>query len=165
MRNSIECTYDERFEGVRHFLESTRGKIDDLLGRIRCENSRFAARFNIFRALDIERKEAVLHTRLLGHLLDPTAAHGQGHLFLKCFFEMMAKSHPSRFTPPQGPFEDGRWTVSREPGLGGEGRLDLLIENSKKKYVVIIENKIDAGEEVRQLEALRAVGGRAATEI
>jgi hypothetical protein len=140
------------FEGVRDFLESAHDSINDLLEKIRRENVRFAPRFNIFRALEIERKEVVLHTRLLRHLLDPTASHGQGHLFLRCFFDMMADAHRARFTPPPEPLDDSRWVVSKELDLGGEGRLDLLIENSTKKYVVIIENKIGAGEGDGQLE-------------
>ena len=151
-REFTEGTSTRRLEGVRGFLESAHDSVSALLEEIRCEDAREAPRFNIFRALDIERKEAVLHTRLLRHLLDPTAAHAQGNLFLRCFFDMMAGAHPARFTKPPEPLEDGRWVVCKELAIGDEGRLDLLIENSLQKYAVVVENKVDASEGDAQLD-------------
>jgi hypothetical protein len=104
-----------------------------------------APRFNVFRALEIERNEDVCHTRMLAHLLDPSASHGQGTLFLKAF--LIAASRHQRFVLPRGPLEEGYWLIQKEFFAGAvDGYIDLLIENARKRYLLVVENKIDSGE-------------------
>jgi len=111
---------------------------------VRCEALRTAPHFNVFRILDIVHKEAEFHTPFLAHLLDPQAAHGQGLLFLECLFDCWKH----RIMPPSGPLDEGNWLVRPEFHLPGFGRLDLLIENVKKKYVLVIENKIGSDDQI-----------------
>ena len=57
--------------------------------------------------------------------------------------------------PPRGAaLDDGNWLVRREFAVRG-GILDLLIENDKKEYVLVIENKIGADYHDDQLPRYR----------
>jgi hypothetical protein len=107
-----------------------------------------APQYNIFRVLPIERREAVLHSPMLAHLLDPTASHGQGCLFLRAFFQVAHMN--ARLPPPAEPLDASQWSVRKEVYIGN-GSLDLLIECPMQKYVLVIENKIDAAEQHTQL--------------
>ena len=86
-----------------------------------------------------------------GHLPDPLAAHGQGLLFLECLFDCWK----DRLTHPSAPLDDGNWLVRSEFHVPGFGILDLLIENDKKKYVLVIENKIGSDDHGDQLPRYR----------
>ena len=104
--------------------------------------------FNIFRVLPIERREVFLHSPMLAHLLDPTASHGQGYLFLGAFFQVAHKN--ARLSPPAEPLDPSQWSVRPEVYIGN-GSIDLLIECPTQGYVLVVENKIDAAEHPTQL--------------
>lgn len=114
----------------------------------RAQELKFAPHYNIFRVLPIERRETVLHSPMLAHLLDPTASHGQGCLFLRAFFEVAHAN--ARLSAPSGPLEPGEWSVRSEVYIGN-GSIDLLIDCLEQKYILVIENKIDALEQETQL--------------
>ena len=139
--------------GFCDFFQRVGPKLDELLEAARreeaLEEAQFAPYFNVFRALEIERKEEILHTRMLAHLLSPSGRHGQGLLFLKSFFDA-AIEHPE-FIPPDGPIEEAHWLVQKEFYIAGVGELDLLIENARKRYIIVIENKIGGNDQVGQL--------------
>ena len=107
-----------------------------------------APRFNIFRVLPVERRETLLHSPLLANLLDPTASHGQGCLFLRTFFDVAYAN--ARLIRPVGLLEPDEWSVRTEVYIGN-GTIDLLIESPKQRYALVIENKIDAFEQHAQL--------------
>ena len=107
-----------------------------------------APRFNIFRVLPVERRETLLHSPLLANLLDPTASHGQGCLFLQTFLDV-AKENAHLVSPP-GPLQADGWSVRSEVYIGN-GTIDLLLECPKRGYVLALENKIDAFEQHAQL--------------
>jgi len=145
--------YNE-FERERHdkraaFLGRVRSGLPPLLEDVRQEERFFAPRFNIFRALNLERKEDDLHTPILAYLLNPLAQHGQGDLFLRHFFEVIRKRQ--RGLSEAHLLSGGHWTVQREYYLGSGGIADLLVENARKKYVVLIENKIDTDDHDDQI--------------
>jgi hypothetical protein len=132
-----------------NFFDRVGPDLTRLLEAVRQEERFVAPRFNIFTALHIERKETVLHTPMLAHLLDPSASHSQGSIFLRRFFEILGRLPCS--VPPDISSEGGQWTVLREFYIAGVGILDLLIENPGKKYIIVIENKIDANDHSDQL--------------
>jgi hypothetical protein len=135
-------------QGFDQFFRSLRENSSLLQESRRRNELRFAPHYNIFHVLPIERREAVLHSPMLAHLLDPSASHGQAHLFLRAFFEVAhANAH---LTPPPEPLEVGWWSVRPEVYIGN-GRLDIFIECPEKKYALVIENKIDAALEDTQL--------------
>jgi hypothetical protein len=119
------------------------------LQKNRLENERSRApRFNIFRVLPIERRETLLHSPLLANLLNPTASHGQGCLFLRTFLAVASEN--VQLIPPSEPLEPDEWSVRSEVYIGN-GTIDLLLECPKQGYVIVIENKIDASEQEAQL--------------
>ena len=136
------------------FFDGIRPELSCLLEAVRREDQELAPRFNIFRALHIEHKEAVCHTPMLAHLLDPSGSHGQGMAFLKPFLNMVQQRSDSK--PPDGFLEGGHWTVLREFCIAGVGILDVLIDNPGKKCVIVIENKIEADDHAGQLPNYKA---------
>lgn len=80
----------ERFRSVRAGLNQIRKH----LPRLRQQEQQFEARlspeFNVYRILRLERKEVLVHTPMLGELLDPAGSHGQGFAFLRTFFQVAA---------------------------------------------------------------------------
>lgn len=99
-------------------------------------------RFNIFDALGIARIE-IRHSNFLAWLLDPAESHGQGALFLKAILmDLLAQTPPER--RPLSPVElDG--VELRAVEIRREWRnIDILITCEEPKFVIAIENKIDA---------------------
>ncbi len=103
-----------------------------------------AERFNFFRMLELERKEDI-HSRFLGELLDPEGSHQQGATFLNLFCDRMkmdefnseaAKVYLEKRTP--------------------QGYIDIFVDGGGQS--IIIENKIDAGDQDKQLERYAEYG-------
>ncbi|MGE4315655.1 PD-(D/E)XK nuclease family protein [Acinetobacter sp.] len=94
--------------------------------------------FNLLMLSGVGSSEVFTHTPILKELLDPTGSHGQKDLFLKSFidyFELV--------------FEiDHSFAIKREFRCE-QGQIDLLLENKNK--VIIIENKIYAADQSKQL--------------
>jgi len=104
--------------------------------------------FNVFKALGVTRKE-VVQSRFLAYLLSPREFHYQGAKFLNAFLELIGiKPIPLE--------ECRRIRISTEHSAGkdsaGEdlGRMDIVIDY-RPEWLVVIENKIDAGEGNKQL--------------
>jgi hypothetical protein len=131
------------------FFGRVRSELPSLLECLRQEEMLFAPRFNIFRVLDIERKEDVLHTPMLAHLLDPSSQHAQGAVFLKIFFETIRQY--SDDVPDASSLQGGHWIVRPEFYIGSGSVVDILIENARKKFVVLVENKIDTDDHNDQI--------------
>ena len=135
-----------QFEQTKHdafvsFLDRVRPKMPILMEAVRQEEMESAPRFNVFRALGIERREDDLHTPILAHLLDPSAQHAQGTLFLRNFFDVVRGYEPT--TPEATLLQNGHWTIRREFFIGAGGVVDLLLENARQKTIILIENKFD----------------------
>jgi hypothetical protein len=80
--------------------------------------------FNLFRMIHINEPT---HSFLLAHLLNPNADHGQGHLFLNVFLDMLGIARSS---------DHEHWTVTPE-----KGRIDIRLKRVHPHAVVVIENK------------------------
>jgi len=139
-------------DGWMAYIARVRSELPGLQDAVRCEALREAPHYNIFRTLNVVHKEAEFHTPFLAHLLDPLAAHGQGLLFLECLFDCWK----DRITPPPGAIDDGYWLVRPEFHVPAFGRLDLLIENASKKYVLVVENKTGTDDHDDQIPRYRA---------
>ena len=85
--------------------------------------------FNIFNNLHLTEDG---HTSILKRILHPNGTHGYGDRFLKLFL----KSIKVDFT------EKEDWKVEISQKSGKRGIVDLIIHNSNKSTVVVIENKI-----------------------
>lgn len=115
------------------------------------ERNRKGENFNLFSILSIERYE-LKHSALIANLLDPEGSHGCGDAFLRAFFEIALKGTAYPFessTPPQSYTEHYTGPIAGDTG----GRIDILVESKSKSshYGLIIENKIYAGDQDKQL--------------
>ena len=111
------------------------------------ERHRKGENYNLFSILSIERYE-LKHSALIANLLDPKGSHGCGDAFLRAFFEIALKERAY-------PFEDcthlHSYTEYYTGPIAGDtgGRIDILVKSSH--YGLIIENKIYAGDQDKQL--------------
>lgn len=109
--------------------------------------------FNIFSVLRLETKEVRLHSAFLAELLNPEGSHGLGKQFLELFLNMVVRK--SKEEPFDFETENAKVYVEHYIGVISEdkksgGRIDLLIEDGKGN-AIIIENKINAGDQEYQL--------------
>ena len=111
------------------------------------ERNRKGENFNLFSILSIERYE-LKHSALIANLLDPKGSHGCGDAFLRAFFETALKGTAYPFessTPLDSRTEHYTGPIAGDTG----GRIDILVKSSH--YGLIIENKIYAGDQDKQL--------------
>ena len=131
--------------------------------------------FNVFSILDRERKEVTTHSAIIAELLNPHGSHSQKTLFLKIFLDQLLKKlqqeqkaqeelKPLRKKLKQiqeqekDEFDKFRVEVeTSKKDKEGEalGRIDILIEShgiESGDVCIVIENKIDAGDQERQID-------------
>jgi hypothetical protein len=113
--------------------------------------------YNIFQALKIERKEVITHSRFLVDLLNPKGNHFQNELFLKEFIKTFLYKHPNyesfmSFDNSQIKIVNEKTIPNRIDGIYGGIDIFILSRQPKNKFVIIIENKIDASDQKKQLE-------------
>ena len=105
--------------------------------------------FNIFKILGISRREVTTHSPMLAELLNPNGAHGQGAAFLRILlteFKIQgfeAEGASLRMESHAGPVTD-------ESG----GRIDIVVKD-RTGETIVIENKIDAGDQPNQIKRYR----------
>lgn len=92
--------------------------------------------FNLFTVLRGSNDEVRLHSRFISELLNPRGSHNMGCTFFKAFLHSM---NIEGFE-----IEDG-YTVDKE-----WDHIDIFIRTPRKQ-AIIIENKIDAGDQEKQL--------------
>ena len=105
-----------------------------------------ATYYNVFQVLGLGRYEEKLHTPFLADLLNPKGEHSQGRLFFDAFFSealgmgdlLTGISHIEILPEHHTPY----------------GRIDILVKYrvGGKLRAVVIENKIYASDQPRQLE-------------
>ncbi len=101
--------------------------------------------YNLFSILGLSTYE-LKHSAIIANLLDPHGSHGCGDTFLRAFFDVLSISYP---------FDGDNQVVSQTEVYAGAvtdstgGRIDILV--SSKSYGLIIENKIYAEDQDKQL--------------
>ena len=112
-------------------------------------NKLTAASYNVFEVLDRLRDENKGHSGFISHLLDPKASHSQGPLYLEKFL--------SALFPDRNFDINCDWKVITEKSVSDKsgsdklyGRIDIWLEGPRS--IIVIENKIEAGDQPRQLE-------------
>jgi len=101
--------------------------------------------FNIFRVIELTSEEVRLHSKFLAELLNPKGSHGQGNKFLNLFIQQFEIKNINS--------EQVKIYVEKHIGNKTDttgGRIDILIEDDKKN-TIIIENKIYADDQYKQL--------------
>lgn len=110
------------------------------------ERNRKGENYNLFSILRIEDSE-LKHSALIANLLAPKGSHGCGDAFLRAFFEIALKgtTYPFESSSPDSCTEHYTGPIAGDTG----GRIDILVKSSQ--YGLIIENKIYAGDQDKQL--------------
>lgn len=130
-------------------------KIQDICAKdaaLQQERLRRGERYNLLSILGLSTYE-LKHSAIIANLLDPQGSHGCGDAFLRAFFEVLAIPYPWA--------RDEQITSRREVYAGPVtdstgGRIDILV--SGKSYGLIIENKIYAEDQSKQLLRYDAYG-------
>lgn len=119
-------------------------KYDDI-ARLTGEN------FNIFSVMSMQSNERYTHSAIIGELLNPKGSHSHGNIFLKLFFEEINELRKIN----DFDFDNARVILEEFIGRKNEntdfsGYIDIVIKDSKN--VIVIENKIYAGDQYEQLK-------------
>ena len=105
----------------------------------------FNPNLNVWEAVNLARSE-LKHCSFLRWLLDPRGSHYQGDLFLKRFIERYSEHFPEEI-----PIDElSSCKVKSEDSDYAAGRVDISITG--RSFIIVIEAKIDAGEQEDQLE-------------
>ena len=107
--------------------------------------------FNTFKILGVQKNEVRLHSAFLSEILDPKAVHGLGDYFLKPFVKKVTKIETELDTKnAEVSVEESIGAISEDGKTGG--RFDIAIKFHNPDYLILIENKIDAGDQISQLQ-------------
>lgn len=99
-------------------------------------------RFNLFTLIRSGHEEVPVHSRFVGELLNSNGSHDMGNVFQKLFLELA-------LTHVNFDWQDNEnYHISIEKSFGN-GRMDIVLENSKN--CIVIENKIYADDQGEQL--------------
>lgn len=108
--------------------------------------------FNVFKILDLSTAEVRTHSAFIRELLDPHGAHGLKTAPLSAFLSIVEEV----ISPKLFHIQTDCASVRVEESIGNitndyneGGRIDIIIE--AKGNAVIIENKIDAGDQYKQM--------------
>jgi hypothetical protein len=110
--------------------------------------------YNIFQVLQLESEEVRLHSRFLADLLNPLGNHGLRTYFLKSFLDLIKEN---TIFPDLNRVEVHveKYVGVVTPTTGGQ--IDILLIDNQNN-VLIIENKIYAGDQENQLLRYRNFG-------
>lgn len=138
------------FSKTKKLLE----KVEPVISKTRKEQEKKESSgecFNTFKILGVQKNEVRLHSAFLSELLNPSAVHGLGDYFLKPFVKDVAKIETMLDTKnAEVSVEQSIGIISADGKTGG--RFDIAIKFSNPDYLILIENKIDAGDQISQLQ-------------
>ena len=104
--------------------------------------------FNVFNILGLSRNETRTHSAFLAELLDPHGSHGMGNAFLIDFITRM-HLEDLRLDLQHAYVEVERVIGGINENYDKGGRIDIIVVSGSK--AIIIENKIDAQDQYKQL--------------
>ena len=125
------------------------GRIVQLDAKQREEGEKRGEMFNIFEILKVETDETRAHSAFLAALLNPKGKHGAGDRFLRAFIDTMDCLKDFEFDTQDAKVEIEYPIGNKNEDATEGGRIDILITSNGK--AVIIENKIYAGDQEKQL--------------
>ena len=120
------------------------------------EKERRGENYNIFEVMHAQADEVYTHSAIIASLLNPKYNHGCESAFLKIFVDNLKEFLPNASFKFDTDLEKchvyveyniGNLSSDRETG----GRLDIIIESEKRDKAIIIENKIYADDQDKQL--------------
>lgn len=126
---------------LKHFFECFKGPYKLYEESL----SSTAPSYNVFDLLNLSAKEAAFHTPFLANLLNPSANHYQRSLFINSFLSNVLKVD-----------DLDKWEILdvKDEKNTVKGNIDLFVKCKRggKPFGIIIENKIYANDQPRQLE-------------
>lgn len=138
------------YQGASSLLE----KAKDIISKQDIIDKTNGGKFNIFTILERDRSE-VRHSRMIAELLSSKGSHGQGSSYLKYFYDLFEQEFRGRWIGNE-PLDAEEFfkkaLVSTEQSHtqnNQRGFIDIVIETPT--HAIIIENKIDAGDQDAQL--------------
>ena len=142
-------------------MEKLLQKINSLLQEERIlkqEKDKRGENFNVFEIMHAQYDEVYTHSAVIAALLNPKGKHGCNSTFLKLFMERLVEEHKespativslSNLSSCNVQVEYSIGTVEANYEYGG--RLDIVIETATHDKAIIIENKIYASDQPKQL--------------
>lgn len=127
------------------------GRIVQLDAKQREEGEKRGEMFNIFEILKVETDETRAHSAFLAALLNPKGKHGAGDRFLRAFIDTMDCLKDFEFDTQDAKVEIEYPIGNKNEDATEGGRIDILITSTDGSKAVIIENKIYAGDQEKQL--------------
>lgn len=136
-------------------IESLLKQVTEIRLRHEEEARRTGENWNVFYAIGKRLyKRELLHSHFISVLLEPKNPAEKGNVFLKLFLETLAEACEEQLDISA--FCTGNVKIITEKDIGPitkdyerGGRIDIFIEKDGKQ--IVIENKIDAGEQPNQL--------------
>lgn len=110
------------------------------------EKKRDTPDYNLFHILRIRHLETVTHTPFLVNLLNPEGSHAQGDLFLRSFLQkVVGFGNLGQFRLQE---------LKENKHAQSLGIMDIFLRFvlAKKQYALVIENKVYAGDQPKQLK-------------
>lgn len=122
--------------------------------------------FNVFKILGLSYNEVRTHTAFIADLLNPCGSHGRGDVFLELFIEILKNKYSDKWKLNDF-YKKGKLIVQKEKTIGPidkeyteGGSVDLIMTNDCNSQCIIIENKINAGDQRNQLLRYHKYGER-----
>lgn len=101
---------------------------------------------NFFEITGIAKQE-IRHSNFLAWLLDASESHGLGDKIIKSYLKRVVRDYDLRYVHMILDLDFQSFAVRRE-----WNHLDICLVSDKEKFVIVIENKIDARESAGQTE-------------
>ena len=113
------------------------------------EADRRGESFNIFNVLGVTSDETRTHSAFIAELLDPNGSHGLGDQFLRSFVDTVDCLRSWYFDTKSAKVHKEVSIAGKNEDCSEGGRIDIAVESNGK--AIIIENKIYAGDQEKQL--------------
>lgn len=126
-------------------------KINDILIKenvFQHEKTKRGENFNVFKTLGLATDEVRLHSSFLAELLNSRGTHGLANKYLDAFMQIVIKDKDFEFDSTNATVEVEKVIGYKTESEGG--RIDIVITD-RNENAIIIENKINAGDQECQL--------------
>ena len=103
--------------------------------------------FNIFETINLGKNE-LFHSKIISFLLNPKKSHNKGTLFIEKFLSIV---NINNFPLNNIKVEIEKYIGNIDKKYNSGGRIDIVVSDRKTGRKIIIENKINADDQYKQL--------------
>jgi hypothetical protein len=109
--------------------------------------------YNIFNVLRLQDKEVTLHSRIIADLLNPYGEHGNGDVYQKLFISLLNSitNKDLNLATQYQSIEVEKYLGKISEDYENGGFIDIILCNKSENKYLIIENKIFAEDQEKQL--------------